>query len=176
MLTSAIFLSGILMLASAQQAGINTAVVPLPSVTFSPPISVIHAVRGTVVPAGQTFKHTEVRSVSTVAAAYPMITAAAARAQLASLSIVAPPQDMRMDAADQTVVTPSLADSSSKGSPYGDSLSTYTGKTAVPDLHQNKHAVAQLKIIALNGQDDDVPAKTSHHDYCEPITGSRVCR
>jgi hypothetical protein len=105
-----------------------------------------------------------------------MLTATVDPTQLASMPMVAPPQDMQMDAADSTAVSPSSVDSSSNGSPYGDSLSTYTGKTAVPDLHQNKHAIAQLKIISLNGQDGNVPAKTSHHDYCEPITGSRVCR
>ncbi|HEY1991889.1 MAG TPA: hypothetical protein VGH71_05455, partial [Gammaproteobacteria bacterium] len=40
-------------------------------------------------------------------------------------------------------------------------------------LSANKRATAQMKVIGVNP--NDTPAQAPAHDYCEPITGSRVC-
>jgi hypothetical protein len=44
-----------------------------------------------------------------------------------------------------------------------------------PVLAANRHATAQIKIISMNGNSDLAPSNKGSHDYCEPITGSRVC-
>jgi hypothetical protein len=54
----------------------------------------------------------------------------------------------------------------------GNPLSTLLGdKNAA--LSVNKRATAQMKIIGVNPGNTQAPAST--HEYCEPITGSRVC-
>ena len=40
-------------------------------------------------------------------------------------------------------------------------------------LSANKRATAEMKLIGVNS--NDTPAPALAHDYCEPITGSRVC-
>jgi len=40
-------------------------------------------------------------------------------------------------------------------------------------LSANKRAMAQMKVIGVNP--GDAPAQAPAHEYCEPITGSRVC-
>ncbi|HEY3644310.1 MAG TPA: M56 family metallopeptidase [Gammaproteobacteria bacterium] len=44
-----------------------------------------------------------------------------------------------------------------------------------PALTANRHATAQIKFISMNGSNDAAPTNKGSHDYCEPITGSRVC-
>ncbi|HSN18892.1 MAG TPA: M56 family metallopeptidase [Gammaproteobacteria bacterium] len=41
-------------------------------------------------------------------------------------------------------------------------------------LSANKRATAQIKVIGVNS-DDSANAQLPAHEYCEPITGSRVC-
>lgn len=43
-----------------------------------------------------------------------------------------------------------------------------------PALSANKRATAPMKLIGVNS--NDTPAQAPAHDYCEPITGSRVCK
>jgi len=57
----------------------------------------------------------------------------------------------------------------------GEPLSTLLSagaKEAPTALELNKQAQAQMKVINLRVS---TPAANSQHDYCEPITGSRVC-
>lgn len=44
-----------------------------------------------------------------------------------------------------------------------------------PVITANRHATAQIKFISMNGGSEVTPPSKGSHDYCEPITGSRVC-
>jgi beta-lactamase regulating signal transducer with metallopeptidase domain len=44
-----------------------------------------------------------------------------------------------------------------------------------PALTANRRATAQMKFISVNGGSEAVPSNKEWHDYCQPITGSRVC-
>jgi bla regulator protein BlaR1 len=58
----------------------------------------------------------------------------------------------------------------------GDPLSTLLqGGDVNAALAANRHATAPIKFISMNGSSDAVVANKGSHDYCQPITGSRVC-
>ena len=44
-----------------------------------------------------------------------------------------------------------------------------------PALTANRRATAQMKFISVNGSSEPVSGSKESHDYCQPITGSRVC-
>jgi beta-lactamase regulating signal transducer with metallopeptidase domain len=58
------------------------------------------------------------------------------------------------------------------GQPLSSLLSAPDGNSA---LATNKRATAQIKFISMNASSDAVVSNKGSHEYCEPITGSRVC-
>ena len=51
--------------------------------------------------------------------------------------------------------------------------SLLAGKSSA--LSANKRAMAQMQFIGVNPNDAPIQAPAQSHEYCEPITGSRVC-
>ena len=56
----------------------------------------------------------------------------------------------------------------------GKPLSTLLAGNGNPAMAANKRATAEIKFISMNPSNDTNTGKGSH-EYCEPITGSRVC-
>jgi hypothetical protein len=136
-----------------------------------------HAVGGVHVQSSDTLAPTEVRVNTTVRAAHLLIVNMMDPISASAVPMAAAPLATDDGSADAAMVTPAVvAESETRIIPYGAPLSTYMTRTTVPDLHESKRAIAPLKIISINGMDNTQQSGSRHHDYCEPITGSRVCR
>ena len=88
------------------------------------------------------------------------------------------PQTMDLVAAPSALAQESVAAVAVPQTPVqigGKPLSTLlVGNDNNPALAANKRAPAQMKFISMN-PDYNTPTNKGTHEYCQPITGSRVC-
>ena len=160
MLATALCLGGLLAMASARHMP-----VPLPSLRH------LSLPEPSGIPALQTRSRARIE---------PTLVQADAPAQAAPLGLVAASMELP---ALELVVGPSLpaaavapASSTPKGPVQigGKPLSTLLVGDSNPAMAANKRATAEIKFISMNPSNDTNAGKGSH-EYCEPITGSRVC-
>lgn len=96
-------------------------------------------------------------------------------AVLDTVDLIAPAAPVPPSAAPEVATTPpSPPDPLASGLPLTSVFPDPNGSPAIPDP---RAATAELRIISMSHLvSDPVPQKTPHHVYCQPLTGSRVCR
>ena len=164
LLASALCLSGILAMASARH-------LPFP-MPWMPSLSLPQATETLLAPAASVLRLDPTR----IGSIEPTLPGKAYLAALPAFSAstqepvavpVIPPPAMQED---HVVTSPAVAGPVQIG---GQPLSTLlTDSNSALDA--NKHAMAQMKLIGVNQL--TTATQDSTHAYCEPITGSRVCK
>lgn len=166
MLATALCLGGLLAMASARHMPLPT----LQHLAFPAPAGI---------PALQNLLHTRILptqvQANTPRQARPLGLNNAAGMDLRSLDPVTSPSALpavEPTAPAAAVVATPKGPVQIGGKPLSSLLQDSSGN---PSLTANRHSAAPIKFISMNGASDtSLPVKGSH-DYCEPITGSRVC-